>query len=156
MVHLCFRLLAVWFWLLAVWFWLLAVGFRLLAVRFLPLRAVARRFGGEAAADDVVARWHRATAPGLAGTVGHRSAGGKTARLAAPAQPFPSGVMSKEISRGRLSEAADAWRGHFDAGRGGFGDPPKRPGPERLRFLLRTSPAERDAAPADVLLSLDQ
>lgn len=86
---------------------------------------------------------------------GHSRAGGG-AQLAAPAQPFPSGVMSKEISRGRLSEAADAWRGHFDAGRGGFGDPPKRPGPERLRFLLRTSPAERDAAPADVLLSLDQ
>ena len=76
------------------------------------------------------------------------------ARLAAPAQPFPSGVMSKEISRGRLSEAADAWRGHFDAGHGGFGDPPKRPEPERLRFLLRTSLANRDAAPADVLLSL--
>jgi hypothetical protein len=82
--------------------------------------------------------------------------GHSRAAVVAPAQPFPSGVMSKEISRGRLSETADAWRGHFDAGHGGFGDPPIRPEPERLRFLLRTSPANRDAAPADVLLSLDR
>jgi uncharacterized protein len=46
----------------------------------------------------------------------------------------------------QLTAAAEAWRGQFDATQGGFGEAPKRPEPELLRFLLRQSPADRAAA----------
>jgi uncharacterized protein YyaL (SSP411 family) len=47
---------------------------------------------------------------------------------------------------GRLAQAAETWRGTFDADHGGFGDPPKKPEPELLRFLLTRSPDDREAA----------
>jgi uncharacterized protein YyaL (SSP411 family) len=69
-----------------------------------------------------------------------------TAQLAAPASPVPAADASKEKPADRLAAAAAAWRAQFDATHGGFGDPPKHPEPELLRFLLRQSPADRDAA----------
>jgi len=59
------------------------------------------------------------------------------------AQPV---AWSIERSRTRLSTAAQAWRDSFDSERGGFGDLPKQPEPELVRFLLRQSAADREAA----------
>jgi uncharacterized protein len=50
--------------------------------------------------------------------------------------------------RAQLTAAAETWRGQFDVAHGGFGEAPKRPEPELLRFLLRQSPADRAAAQA--------
>lgn len=68
------------------------------------------------------------------------------AALAKPLPVFPSGASLVETSRGRLSTAADTWRGQFDATNGGFGEPPKSPEPELVRFLLSRGGADRDAA----------
>jgi uncharacterized protein YyaL (SSP411 family) len=46
----------------------------------------------------------------------------------------------------KLSQAAAAWRATFDSTHGGFGPGAKSPEPELLRFLLRQSPADREAA----------
>jgi len=67
-----------------------------------------------------------------------------SARLAAPTSP-PAASSPENLSV-KLANAAAAWRASFDAAHGGFGDPPKSPEPELLRFLLRQSPADRDAA----------
>jgi uncharacterized protein YyaL (SSP411 family) len=58
----------------------------------------------------------------------------------------PAGLEGK--IREQLAVAAEAWRGQFDAAHGGFGEAPKHPEPELLRFLLRQSPADRAAARA--------
>ena len=50
----------------------------------------------------------------------------------------------------KLAQAAAAWRASFDAAHGGFGTVPKSPEPELLRFLLRGSPADREAALASL------
>lgn len=50
----------------------------------------------------------------------------------------------------RLDGAAAAWRTTYDAEHPGFGDPPRNPEPELLRFLLRREPAARDIALADL------
>jgi uncharacterized protein YyaL (SSP411 family) len=55
-------------------------------------------------------------------------------------------AWSAEKAAARLSAAAAAWRSALDAQHGGFGDPPRTPEPELLRFLLGQSPADRDAA----------
>jgi uncharacterized protein YyaL (SSP411 family) len=55
-------------------------------------------------------------------------------------------ALVPEKTKARLATAADAWRAQFDATNGGFTEPPKFPEPELLRFLLRQSPADRDAA----------
>jgi hypothetical protein len=46
----------------------------------------------------------------------------------------------------KLAQAAAAWKESFDAVNGGFGSAPKALEPELLRFLLRGSKADRDAA----------
>ena len=46
----------------------------------------------------------------------------------------------------RLKTAAETWRAQFDAAHGDFGEAPKTPEPELLRFLLRQSPPDRAAA----------
>ena len=68
------------------------------------------------------------------------------ASLAPPDQPSPAGPGLAEKIKGQLSAAADAWRGSLDAAHGGFGEAPKYPEPELLRFLLRAAPAARAAA----------
>ena len=62
------------------------------------------------------------------------------------ANPFPPGLPRSDKSPARLAAAAATWRETFDAAHGGFGSPPKAPEPELLRFLLRQTPADRDAA----------
>lgn len=46
----------------------------------------------------------------------------------------------------KLTAAAKAWTDTADAAHGGFGEAPKAPEPELLRFLLRRSPADRETA----------
>ncbi|HVZ64664.1 MAG TPA: DUF255 domain-containing protein [Lacunisphaera sp.] len=55
-------------------------------------------------------------------------------------------VFDPAKNDGRLAQAAETWRGTFDADHGGFGDPPKKTEPELLRFLLQRSPEDQDAA----------
>ncbi len=55
-------------------------------------------------------------------------------------------TWSGEKAAARLAKASDTWRAAFDAQRGGFGDPPKSPEPELLRFLLAQSAADREEA----------
>ena len=70
------------------------------------------------------------------------------ASLAAPELPPLAGAALAEKIKGQLAAAAEAWRGSLDAAHGGFGDAPKYPEPELLRFLLRGAPADRAAAQA--------
>jgi len=65
------------------------------------------------------------------------------AAQAAPASA-PAGDLAAETS-GLLASATGAWRSRFDSVHGGFGDPPKYPEPELLRFMLRDA-ATRDMA----------
>lgn len=51
-----------------------------------------------------------------------------------------------EKSKARLAAAAEMWLAQFDATNGGFTEAPKGLEPELLRFLLKQSPADRDAA----------
>jgi uncharacterized protein YyaL (SSP411 family) len=74
-----------------------------------------------------------------------RRAAEAIAQLKAPAQST-SNPWTAERSALRLSAGADAWRDNFDPSHGGFSEPPKTPEPELARFLLRRTPADRDAA----------
>jgi hypothetical protein len=65
--------------------------------------------------------------------------------LAAPARAN-SHVWSREGAVARLAAAAAAWRAAFDSEHGGFGDPPKFPEPELLRFFLRQPGSDHDLA----------
>ncbi len=67
-------------------------------------------------------------------------------QLTPPPQPPAPAVWSLEKTHTRLSAAADAWLGAFDSQQGGFGDVPRGPEPELVRFMLLQSPADRDAA----------
>jgi uncharacterized protein len=67
------------------------------------------------------------------------------AQLAPPQSPA-SLVWSAEKTRARLAASAAAWRATFDPAQGGFGDVPRSPEPELIRFMLLQSPADRDAA----------
>jgi uncharacterized protein len=63
-----------------------------------------------------------------------------------PIQPAAAAVWNAEKARSRLAASAAAWRGTFDPVNGGFGDVPRGPEPELLRFMLLESPADREAA----------
>jgi uncharacterized protein len=67
-------------------------------------------------------------------------------QLTPGARSAPPSAWTTERSRARLSVAAKAWLDSLDPERGGFGDLPKDPEPELVRFLLRQSAADRDAA----------
>ncbi len=68
------------------------------------------------------------------------------AQLAPPAQPQTAPAWNPEKARARLTAAAAAWRATFDPVQGGFGDVPRSPEPELIRFMLLQSPDDRDAA----------
>ena len=55
-------------------------------------------------------------------------------------------VWNLEKTRARLAASAAAWRGTFDAEKGGYGDLPKAPEPELVRFMLLGSDEDRDSA----------
>src|ERR1700690_3111661 len=56
------------------------------------------------------------------------------AQMAQTGQSAPVWNLAK--TRARLAAAATAWRATFDSARGGFGDVPKSPEPELIRFML--------------------
>jgi uncharacterized protein YyaL (SSP411 family) len=68
------------------------------------------------------------------------------AQLTPAAPPLAAGPTQRGKLKEQLAAAAEAWRARFDAVHGGFSEPPKHPEPELLRFLLRQSPADREAA----------
>ena len=68
------------------------------------------------------------------------------AQLAAPTPALPSGGAPAEKIKHALADATTGWQGRRDAAHGGFGESPKNPEPELLRFLLRQAPADREAA----------
>jgi len=67
------------------------------------------------------------------------------AQMAQAPQSAPP-AWSLEKTRARLAASAVAWRATFDPATGGFGDVPKAPEPELIRFMLTQSPQDRDAA----------
>jgi hypothetical protein len=58
--------------------------------------------------------------------------------------------LSPAALSAKLAQAAAAWMASFDAANGGFGTAPKALEPELLRFLLRGSKTDRDAALASL------
>jgi uncharacterized protein len=69
-------------------------------------------------------------------------------QLAPPAHPPALAAWSFDKARTRLAASAAAWRAVFDPQNGGFGDVPRSPEPELLRFMLMQSAADHDAAVA--------
>jgi uncharacterized protein YyaL (SSP411 family) len=67
-------------------------------------------------------------------------------QLAPPPAPTAQPDPSLELSRSRLAAAAAAWRATFDAAKGGYGDLPKSPEPELIRFMLLGSDEDRGSA----------
>jgi uncharacterized protein YyaL (SSP411 family) len=67
-------------------------------------------------------------------------------QLAAVVKPVAPATATADKTKGRLPAAAEAWLAQFDATNGGFTDAPKNLEPELMRFLLRESPANHDAA----------
>jgi len=75
-----------------------------------------------------------------------RRAADAAVQLRPPAPPAQRSAWTEERNRARLSAAAKAWLDSADAAQGGFGDLPKYPEPELVRFFLRRPPAGREAA----------
>lgn len=88
----------------------------------------------------------RAEAAWAADPAACRRRASEAAAQLAPATRAEPHAWSLDKAGARLSAAAGLWMAGFDAERGGFGDVPRYPEPELLRFLLRQSPADRDAA----------
>jgi uncharacterized protein YyaL (SSP411 family) len=95
---------------------------------------------GKASFMKIAQQAQSAWAGDAAGVRSH--AADTVARLAAAVPAVKAGPVTPE----KLSAAATAWRARYDAAHGGFADTPKNPEPELLRFLLKQSPADRDAA----------
>ncbi len=69
-------------------------------------------------------------------------------QLATAVKSAAPAASTAEKAKTRLSAAAEAWRGQFDAANGGFTEAPKGLEPELLRFMLKQSSADHDAAVA--------
>lgn len=69
-----------------------------------------------------------------------------TEAVGALANPFSAPAALSGNLADKLTASAAAWRETYDAVNGGFGEAPRNPEPELLRFMLRQSPADRDAA----------
>lgn len=67
------------------------------------------------------------------------------ARLAATAEDAPA-VADAAYTRELVDDSAAAVHSTYDEANGGFGEAPKHPDPELLRFLLRAGDGNRDAA----------
>jgi uncharacterized protein YyaL (SSP411 family) len=74
-----------------------------------------------------------------------KRAADSTAQMA-PTPPPKPGPWSPEKLQARLSADAVAWRATFDPAQGGFGDLPRSPEPELLRFMLLEAPEDREPA----------
>ena len=75
-----------------------------------------------------------------------KRAADSAAQLAPPAQAPKPAVWNLEKTRSRLNAAAAAWEATYDSTLGGFGDLPKSPEPEVIRFMLLQSAADKDSA----------
>ncbi len=69
-----------------------------------------------------------------------------TAMESAGAPSTTPPAMDPAAIKQLLDDSAAGWRGTYDADNGGFGDAPKHPQPELLRFMLHADDASRDAA----------
>jgi uncharacterized protein YyaL (SSP411 family) len=67
-------------------------------------------------------------------------------QLRPPARPPAPPEWNPEKTRARLNASAAAWLATFDAAQGGFGDVPRTPEPELIRFMLLQQGANREAA----------
>jgi hypothetical protein len=67
-------------------------------------------------------------------------------QLAPPPKPPVPAAWNLEKTRARLDASAAAWRAAFDEVNGGFGDVPRSPEPELIRFMLLQASADREAA----------
>ncbi len=88
----------------------------------------------------------RAAAAWKADAAAQRAKATEAVTTVVAAQPTTAAeaVDAAAITR-LLTDAKEAWRARFDAANGGFGDPPKYPEPELLRYLLR-DPASQEMA----------
>jgi uncharacterized protein YyaL (SSP411 family) len=75
-----------------------------------------------------------------------RKRAAETVNQLRPATKYAQNAWSPERSEKRLAAGAHAWRDVFDAANGGFGDPPRMPEPELIRFLFLRQGADRDEA----------
>jgi uncharacterized protein YyaL (SSP411 family) len=75
-----------------------------------------------------------------------KRAADSVAQLAPPPGVPAAPVWNLQKTRTRLSAAAAAWAGAFDPDHGGFGDLPRSPEPELIRFMLLQSPTDREDA----------
>ena len=64
----------------------------------------------------------------------------------APIPASPAAPWSPEKLKSRLAADAAAWRATYDAAQGGFGDLPKAPEPELIRFMLLQSADDKEPA----------
>ncbi|HVU33976.1 MAG TPA: DUF255 domain-containing protein [Opitutaceae bacterium] len=74
-----------------------------------------------------------------------RSLAAEAMAMIAPNLPPVSPAAPDKIAT-QLTASADAWLGFADQQHGGFGDPPRYPEPELLRFLLQRSGPDREFA----------
>jgi len=74
-----------------------------------------------------------------------KRAADSVAQMAPTPAPKP-GPWVPEKLQARLSADAAAWRATFDPAQGGFGDVPRSPEPELIRFMLLESPEDRESA----------
>jgi uncharacterized protein YyaL (SSP411 family) len=58
----------------------------------------------------------------------------------------PAGEIEPASRTAAMEAAAQGWKSNYDSAHFGFGDPPRYPQPELLRFLLRRGAADRDLA----------
>ena len=75
-----------------------------------------------------------------------KRAADSVAQLAPPQGSPTAPAWDLQKTRTRLSAAAAAWAGAFDPVHGGFGDLPRSPEPELLRFMLLQTPTDREDA----------
>jgi uncharacterized protein YyaL (SSP411 family) len=75
-----------------------------------------------------------------------KRAADSVAQLAPPPGTPVAPAWDLQKTRARLSAAAAGWAGAFDPVHGGFGDPPRSPEPELLRFMLLQTPSDREDA----------
>jgi uncharacterized protein YyaL (SSP411 family) len=75
-----------------------------------------------------------------------KRAADSAAQLAPPPQPAQPAPWDLQKCRSRLMAAAASWAATFDTVHAGFGELPKAPEPELIRFMLLQSATDRDSA----------
>ncbi|HEY1794444.1 MAG TPA: DUF255 domain-containing protein [Opitutaceae bacterium] len=91
-------------------------------------------------ADQARSAW--ATSPAACRRRAHEA----VVQLTPPPHPPPPAAWDAGKARTRLDADAAAWLSAYDPQTGGFGDIPRLPEPELIRFMLRRSAEDREAA----------